>query len=191
MKEGRKRTIIDLHTFCVFLFGPILCALSVTTSGNSRSGNSSTRSFTNLKTSSAFSLCCLGTISLLGRSLRLYFSNLSQHYWFSLLCCASAEGVSCMIPMQNTPSAHLHHRPILIFDFALIAAPQGGFIVPPRMKNSRQKKSHFFQRLSLFSILYNDSLKFSENRDKEFKLGTMYFNFPRTGNYITSCKLVI
>ena len=42
-----------------------------------------------------------------------------------------------MIPMQNTPSAHLHHRPILISDFELIAAPQGGFIVPPHMKNSR------------------------------------------------------
>ena len=61
------------------------------------------------------------------------------------------------------------------------------------MRNSRQKKSHNFQRLPLFSTLFNDflKLKFSENRDKEFKLGPTYFNFTRTGNHITSCALVI
>ena len=40
-----------------------------------------------------------------------------------------------------------------------------------RMGNSRLKKSHNFQRLPLFSILYNDFPKFSENRGEEFKLG--------------------
>ena len=60
-----------------------------------------------------------------------------------------------------------------------------------RMRSSRLKKSHNFQRLPLFSIFYNDFLKFSESRDKEFKLGQTYFNFPLTGNYITSCTLVI
>ena len=33
------------------------------------------------------------------------------------------------------------------------------------------------KRLSLFSILFDDFLKFSEIRDKESKLGPMYFNF--------------
>ena len=32
---------------------------------------------------------------------------------------------------------------------------------------------------------------FPENRDKKFKLGLKVFNFPCTGNYITSCTLVI
>ena len=55
--------MIDLRTFCVFLSvqsGPILCALSITASGISRSGTSSIKPFTNLKTSSAFSLFCFG-----------------------------------------------------------------------------------------------------------------------------------
>ena len=34
-------------------------------------------------------------------------------------------------------------------------------------------------------------LKFLENWNKEFKLGPRHFNFSRTGNYITSCTLVI
>ena len=58
---------------------------------------------------------------------------------------------------------------------------------PARMRNSWYKKSHNFQRLSLFSILYDGFLKFSENWDKEFKFRPMYFNSPRTGNHITSC----
>ena len=59
---------------------------------------------------------------------------------------------------------------------SLIATPQGGFIAPL-----------YFKRLPLFSILYDDYLRFSKNRDKEYKLRPMYFYFPRTGNYITSC----
>ena len=51
------------------------------------------------------------------------------------------------------------------------------------------KNLTIFKRLTLFSILYNDFLKFSENRDKEFKLVPRYFNFPRTGNYIISCEI--
>ena len=49
--------------------------------------------------------------------------------------------------------------------------PQGGFITPHVWEIIGKKKSHNFQRLPLFSILYNDFLKFKENRDKEFKLG--------------------
>ena len=63
-----------------------------------------------------------------------------------------------------------------------IYCPSGRLYSSARMKNSRWKKSHNFQRLPLFSILYDDFLRFSKNRDKEFKLGPMYFNFPRTGN---------
>ena len=43
------------------------------------------------------------------------------------------------------------------------------------MRNSRQKKSHNFQRLPQFSILCNAFLKFSENRDKEFKPSILIF----------------
>ena len=78
---------------------------------------------------------------------------------------------------------------VLLFD-ALNCRSSGRFYSPARMKNSRKKKSRNFQRLSLFSILYNNFLRFSENRDKEFKLGPTYFNVPHTGNYITSCTLV-
>ena len=60
-----------------------------------------------------------------------------------------------------------------------------------RMRNSTYEKYHNFQRVPLFSILYNDFLKFLENRYKWFKLRSTYFNFLRTGNYITSCALVI
>ena len=67
--------------------------------------------------------------------------------------------------------------------------PSGWLYSPARMRTSRQKKSHNFQRLSLFSILYNDFLKFLENHNKEFKLGPTHFHFPRTGNYITSRTL--
>ena len=69
--------------------------------------------------------------------------------------------------------------------------PSGRLYSCARMRNSRLKKSHNFQRLTLLSILYDDFLTFSENRDKKFKLGSTYFNFCRTGNYITSCTLVI
>ena len=57
--------------------------------------------------------------------------------------------------------------------------PSGRLYSPACMRNSMQRKSHNFQRFSLFLILYNDFLKFLENRDKEFKLRPMYFNFPR------------
>ena len=43
------------------------------------------------------------------------------------------------------------------------------------------KKSRNFQKLTLFSILYDGFINFSENRDKELMLGRMYFNFPSTG----------
>ena len=65
----------------------------------------------------------------------------------------------------------------------LIAAPEGSFIAP-HIWEIVVRKTHNFQMLPLFSILYDDFLKFSENRDKEFKLVPMYFNFPCTGNYI-------
>ena len=48
---------------------------------------------------------------------------------------------------------------------------------------SRTKKNHNFQRLPLFWILENDFPNFSKNRDKEFKLGATYFNFPRQELY--------
>ena len=44
--------------------------------------------------------------------------------------------------------------------------PTGRLYSPARIRNSRQKKSHNFQRLPLFSISYNDFLKLPENRDK-------------------------
>ena len=69
--------------------------------------------------------------------------------------------------------------------------PSGRLYSPARMRNSIQKKSHNFYKLPVFSILYNDFLKLQENRDKQFKLGPSYFNFPRTGNYIISGTLVI
>ena len=65
--------------------------------------------------------------------------------------------------------------------------PSGRLYSPARMRNSRWKTSHNFQRLPLFSMLYDDFVKFSKNRDKELILGPMYFIFPPTGNYITSC----
>ena len=37
--------------------------------------------------------------------------------------------------------------------------------------------------MPLFSILYNDFLKFWKNRDKEFKLEPVHVNFLRNGNY--------
>ena len=55
-----------------------------------------------------------------------------------------------------------------------------------RMRNGTKKKSHNSQRLPLFSILYDYFLKFSENRNKQFKLRPMHFKFSGTGNYITS-----
>ena len=54
---------------------------------------------------------------------------------------------------------------------AFIAAPQGGFIVP-----------HVWEIVYRKNDLYNDFLKFAENRDKEFKLEPKYFNFSCTGN---------
>ena len=50
------------------------------------------------------------------------------------------------------------------------------WLVAPHV-SSRYKKSHSFQSLPLFWILYNDFLKFLGNRDKEFKLGPRYMNF--------------
>ena len=41
--------------------------------------------------------------------------------------------------------------------------PLERFCSPASMRNGRWKKSHNFQRLLLFSILYNDILTFSEN----------------------------
>ena len=82
-KVDNNRLTHFLHFFClvfvvvIFRSGPILCALSVTTSGISRSGTSSIKPFTNTKTSSAFSLSCLGTLSILKQSLRPYCSNSS------------------------------------------------------------------------------------------------------------------
>ena len=58
------------------------CALSITGSSISRSGTSSIRSFKYLKTSSAFSLFCLGTLSSLRQSLRPYV--LILEIWFNL-----------------------------------------------------------------------------------------------------------
>ena len=54
----------------------------------------------------------------------------------------------------------------------------GGFVAPHIWEIVGSKN---FQRLPLFSMLYNDFRKFSENWDKEFKLGPTYFNFPGTG----------
>ena len=53
--------------------------------------------------------------------------------------------------------------------------PPGWLFIPIRMRNSSQKKSHKFRRLLLGSILYFDFVEFSENRDKEFQLGSMLF----------------
>ena len=50
------------------------------------------------------------------------------------------------------------------------------------MRNCNKKKSYNFQSLPLFSISYNDFLKFFKNGGREFNLGPRYFNFPRTGN---------
>ena len=79
------------------------------------------------------------------------------------------------------------------FNFGLgsYCRPSGRICSLACMRKSRLKKYQIFQSLSLFSILYDHSLKFSNNRDKEFLLGIMYFNFPRTGNYTTSCTEVI
>ena len=63
----------------------------------------------------------------------------------------------------------------------LIAAPQGGFIAQHVWEIVCRKNFTIFKGL-LASILYNDFLKFSENRDKEFKLGPTYLNVPRAGN---------
>ena len=73
----------------------------------------------------------------------------------------------------------------LLLRIRLNCRSSGWLYSPARMRNNSYKKSNNFQRLSLFSILYDD-LKFSNNRDKEFKLGPMYFNFPLTRNYIIS-----
>ena len=47
----------------------------------------------------------------------------------------------------------------------IIAAPQGGFIAQ-YIWEIVGRKFHNFQRLLLFSILYDDFFRFSENRDK-------------------------
>ena len=56
------------------------------------------------------------------------------------------------------------------FNFGLgsYCRPSGRICSPACMRKSRRKKSQIFQRLSLFSILYDHLLKFSNNRDKEF-----------------------
>ena len=58
------------------------------------------------------------------------------------------------------------------------------------MRNSKYKKSYNFQKLPLFSILYDDFLKFSENWDKEFKLKPNYFNFVVLGTTIPAAYLL-
>ena len=64
-------------------------------------------------------------------------------------------------------------------------------LVCTRMYHSYVIRTWFYHEpLPLFSILYDDFLKFSENR-QEFKLGSMYFKFLGTRNYITCCVLVI
>ena len=44
-----------------------------------------------------------------------------------------------------------------------------------------------FQRLPLFSILYDDFLMFSENRDKDFKLGSRILIFLVLGTTHQLC----
>ena len=94
--------MIDLHTFCVFFVGVIrtnLCALSVTSSGISRSESSSIKPFKNLKTSSAFSLFCLGTLSVLGRvcgrTVPTHHSVAGCLSFVVSVLLLAAEGVSC------------------------------------------------------------------------------------------------
>ena len=59
--------------------------------------------------------------------------------------------------------------------------PIGWLYNPVRMRNISWKKSRNFQRLPLSSILYIDLIRFSENRDKEFQLGSMhtFFNLAK------------
>ena len=64
------------------------------------------------------------------------------------------------------------------FNDILIAARQGGFIVPyiwQLINHMTTQKSHKFRRLPLCSILYFDLMEFSENQDKEVQLGLMLF----------------
>ena len=75
-----------------------------------------------------------------------------------------------------------------LFNKQLIATPQGGFMAPNVLDILGRKNLTIFQvcHYSRFYMMIS-SEKFSENRDKECKLGPMYFNFPCTGNYITNC----
>ena len=94
--------------------------------------------------------------------------------------CSLCPSASIMI-LQKGIAISLEGRHLVLTLFWLVA---------PHV-SSRYKKSHSFQSLPLFWILYNDFLKFLGNRDKEFKLGPRYMNFRLTGNYITSCTIVI
>ena len=87
MTEGRKENNNRLTQFLRFFVDIIKNnSLSITASGITKSGTSSIWPFKNFKTSSTFSLFCLGALSAPRQTLRLYCSNSSWCCWVSLFC---------------------------------------------------------------------------------------------------------
>ena len=76
---------------------------------------------------------------------------------------------------------------LFYMSITFIATFQGGFIAPHVWEIVGRKNLIIVTRLLLFMILYGYFHKFSENREKEFKLGPMYYNFLVMPMYYNFC----